>query len=196
MEGVSVLTTIAAYLLIGYFLILQRAMRQGEQAKSLQPEQFDRGSTRLIGKTFIIAILVLIAAPALNAFQIGPLSRGVAVGWAGIGFMLGGLALRWWSNRTLGRFYTSTLRVAEGQRIIRQGPYKILRHPGYSGVLLMWVGAGFATLNWVAVTVIMLAMGLSYHYRIVSEEAMLMTTFGEQYQTYKAHTWRLLPFVY
>jgi protein-S-isoprenylcysteine O-methyltransferase Ste14 len=64
------------------------------------------------------------------------------------------------------------------------------------GVLLMWVGAGFATLNWVAVTVIMLAMGLSYHYRIVSEEAMLMTTFGEQYQTYKEHTWRLLPFVY
>src|SRR5262245_19763289 len=175
---------------------MQRAMRQGEQAKSLQPEQFDRGSTRLIGKAFIIAILVLIAAPALNAFQIGPLSKGVAVGWAGIGVMLGGIALRWWANRTLGRFYTSTLCVAEGQEIIRQGPYKTLRHPGYSGVLLMWVGAGFATLNWVAVTIIILAMGVGYHYRIASEEAMLMTTFGEQYQTYKAHTWKLLPFVY
>jgi len=171
-------------------------MRQGEQAKSLHSGQFDRGSTRLIGKAFIIAILVLIAAPALNAFQIGGLSKGAVVGWAGIGVMLGGLALRWWANRTLGRFYTSTLRVYEGQRIIRQGPYKLLRHPGYSGMILMWVGAGFATLNWMAAAIVILAMGVSYHYRIVSEEAMLMTTFGEQYQTYKAHTWRLLPFVY
>jgi len=171
-------------------------MRQGEQAKSLRPEQFDRGSTRLIGKAFVIAIFALIVAPALNVFRIGSLSKGAAVGWAGIGVMLGGLALRWWANRTLGRFYTSTLRVSEGQRIIRQGPYKILRHPGYSGVILMWVGAGFATLNWMAGATVILAMGVSYHYRIVSEEAMLMTTFGEQYQAYKTHTWKLLPFVY
>jgi protein-S-isoprenylcysteine O-methyltransferase Ste14 len=191
-----VLPTIVAYLLIGCFLVMQRAMRQGEQARTLQPEQFDRGSTRLIGKAFIIAILALIAAPALNAFQIGALSKGVGVGWAGIGVMLGGLALRLWANRALGRFYTSTLRVAEGQEIIRQGPYKVLRHPGYSGVILMWVGAGFATLNLIAAAIVILAMGVSYHYRIVSEEAMLMATFGEQYQIYKTHTWRLLPFVY
>ena len=190
------LLIIVAYLLIGCFLVLQRAMRQGEQAKSLHSGQFDRGSTKLIGKAFIIAILVLIAAPALNAFQIGPLSKGAAVGWAGVGVMFGGIALRWWANRTLGRFYTSTLRVAEGQRIIRQGPYKVLRHPGYSGVILIWVGAGFATLNWMAAAVIVLVVGASYRYRINSEEAMLMTTFGAEYQAYMAQTWKLLPFVY
>jgi len=189
------LPTIVAYLLIGCFLVLQRAMRQGEQAKSIRPEQFDRGSTRLIGRAFILAILVMIAAPVSNAFQIGRVGKG-AVGWAGIGVMLGGLALRLWANRTLGRFYTTTLRVAERQRIIRQGPYKILRHPGYSGVLLMWIGAGFATLNWIAATIIILVMVTGYHYRIISEEAMLLTTFGEQYQAYRADTWKLLPFVY
>jgi len=78
----------------------------------------------------------------------------------------------------------------------RLSPDRLFPGPGYSGVILMWIGAGFATLNWMAAAIVILAMGVSYHYRIVSEEAMLMTTFGEQYQTYKAHTWRLLPFVY
>src|SRR5215510_6539445 len=156
-------------------------MRQGEQAKSLEPEQFDRGSTRLIGIAFILAILVLITAPILNVFQIGRIGKGIAIGWAGIGIMLGGLALRLWANQTLGQFYTSTLRIAERQRIIRQGPYKVLRHPGYGGLLLTWAGAGLATENWIAATIIILVMFISYHYRIISEEAMLLTAFGEQY---------------
>jgi len=60
----------------------------------------------------------------------------------------------------------------------------------------MWIGAGFATLNWIAATIIILVMVTGYHYRIISEEAMLLTTFGEQYQAYRADTWKLLPFVY
>jgi protein-S-isoprenylcysteine O-methyltransferase Ste14 len=191
-----VLPTIIAYLLIGCFLVLQRIMRQGEQAKSLQPEQFDRGSTRLIGIAFILAILVLITAPILNVFQIGRIGKGIAIGWAGIGIMLGGLALRLWANQTLGQFYTSTLRIAERQRIIRLGPYKVLRHPGYGGLLLTWAGAGLATENWLAATIIILVMFISYHYRIISEEAMLLTAFGEQYRAYMARTWKLLPFIY
>src|SRR5262245_12652866 len=94
--------------------------------------------------------------------------------------MIGGLALRLWANQTLGQFYTSTLRIAERQRIIRQGPYKVLRHPGYGGLLLTWAGAGLATENWIAATIIILVMFISYHYRIISEEAMLLTAFGEQ----------------
>src|SRR5262249_2339689 len=99
-------------------------MRQGEQAKSLKTEQFDRRSTRFIGKAFLLAMLVLIADPVLNAFQVGRLAKGSDAGWVGIGVMLGGIALRSWANRTLGEFYTSTLRIAERQWIIRQGPYK------------------------------------------------------------------------
>ncbi len=188
--------TIVAYLLIGCFLVLQRAMRQGEQAKNLRPEQFDRGSTRLIGQAFFFAILALIVAPILNAFQIGRLGKDIVIGWAGIILMLTGLGLRIWANQTLGRFYTSTLRIAERQRIIRQGAYKFLRHPGYSGALLMWAGAGAATANWIVIAIIVLMMVASYHYRIISEEAMLHAKFGEEYQAYMARTWRLLPFIY
>ena len=190
------LPTIVAYLLIGCFLVLQRAMRQGEQAKSLRPEQYDRGSTRLIGQAFFVAILALIAAPILNAFQIGRLGKDIVIGWSGIALMLVGLGLRTWANRTLGNFYTSTLRVTDRQWVVQQGPYKILRHPGYSGVLLMWAGAGVATANWITTAIIILMMAVSYRYRIISEESMLLAQFGKEYQTYRARTWKMLPFIY
>src|SRR5262245_40985916 len=192
----SMLPTIIAYLLIGCFLVLQRAMRQGEQAKNLRPEQYDRGSTRLIGQAFFVAILALIVAPILNAFQIGRLDKDIVIGWSGITLMLIGLGLRIWANQTLGRFYTSTLRIAERQRIIRRGAYKLLRHPGYSGALLTWAGAGAATANWIVIAIIVLVMVASYRYRIISEETMLQAKFGEEYQAYMARTWRLLPFIY
>jgi protein-S-isoprenylcysteine O-methyltransferase len=190
------LTTILAYVLIGFFVIIQRVMRQGQQAKSLEPGDADRGSTRLLGTAFLLAILALIAAPVLNAFQAGEVSHVLIIGWIGIGIMLCGLALRLWANVVLGRYYTSTLRLTEGQRIVTGGPYRILRHPGYSGMLMTWVGAGLATANWIAATLIALVMLAAYYYRIQSEEAMLLTSFGEPYQAYAARTWRLLPFVY
>ena len=62
--------------------------------------------------------------------------------------MVCGLALRLWSQAVLGRYYTTTLRHGEDQPILASGPYRLLRHPGYAGLLLAWVGAGLATANW------------------------------------------------
>jgi protein-S-isoprenylcysteine O-methyltransferase Ste14 len=139
------LSTLAAYGLVGCFLGMERLLRQGQEAKSLEIGPFDRGSTRLLGAAFLVAVVTLLVAPVLNAFQIGAMGL-VALGWIGIGLMVGGMALRFWAARVLGRFYTRTLRSADGQVVIDQGPYKVLRHPGYSGVLVMWAGAGFVPL--------------------------------------------------
>jgi protein-S-isoprenylcysteine O-methyltransferase len=190
------LTHVISYLLIAFFMVLQRVLRRGEQAKSLCPDQADRGTTRLLGLAFGLGILALILAPLLNAFGVAHPDLGFPVGWAGIAIMLGGLGLRWWSNATLGRFYTSTLRLAEDQQIVKEGPYRLVRHPGYAGVLLLWVGAGLASQNWLAAGIVVALMSVAYAYRIRSEESMLLTAFGEQYREYRASTWRLVPWVY
>ena len=111
-------------------------------------------------------------------------------------YTVGGMALRFWAARALGRFYTRTLRLANDQPVIDRGPYKVLRHPGYSGDLLMWAGAGFATVNWVVATAVIVGMCGAYCYRIWCEEAMLRSAVGQPYETYRARTWRLVPFVY
>jgi len=72
----------------------------------------------------------------------------------------------------------------------------VIRNPGYSGDLLLWVGAGLAVSNWIVAVVITLVMFSSYRYRIQSEEHMLLATFGEDYQAYMAKTWRLIPLIY
>jgi protein-S-isoprenylcysteine O-methyltransferase Ste14 len=190
------LTNVASYLLIAFFLVLQRVLRRGEQARSLRPNPEDKGTTRLIGMAFGVSLLALILAPLLNRFGVAYLDLGFPVGWVGVALMLGGVALRGWANAVLGRFYTSTLRLAEDQQIVKEGPYRLVRHPGYAGVLLLWVGAGLASQNWLAAGIIVTLMSGAYAYRIRSEESMLQMAFGAHYRDYMQSTWRLVPWVF
>jgi protein-S-isoprenylcysteine O-methyltransferase len=185
-----------AYVLLGGFLVLQRLMRRGEQARSLRAQPADRGSTRLLGAAFGLGLLALAAAPVLNAYGVAGMGLGSVVGWVGVAVMVGGLALRLWSQAVLGRYYTSTLRHAAGQPVLASGPYRLLRHPGYAGLLLAWLGAGLATANWAVASAIALLMVAAYRYRIAAEEAMLLGAFGDRYKEYMARTWRLVPYVY
>jgi protein-S-isoprenylcysteine O-methyltransferase Ste14 len=184
-----------AYALIGCFFVAERLLRQGESAKSFQEGPADRGSTRALGAAFGLALLALLFAPLLSRRGIGrlPSERGA---WGGIAAMLTGLALRIWASRVLGSFYTRTLRTDTQQRLIAEGPYRLVRHPGYLGVLLLWLGAGLATSNWITLTTISFPMLGSYWYRMQAEEAMLAATFPQAYQSYASYTWRLIPFIY
>ncbi len=60
----------------------------------------------------------------------------------------------------------------------------------------MWLGAALATTNWITLVIALVAMFGAYHYRIQSEEHMLVTAMGDEYRQYRQHTWKLMPFVY
>jgi protein-S-isoprenylcysteine O-methyltransferase Ste14 len=190
-------TTIGAYLLMAvFFLGIESRLRQGQQAKSLQPGQFDRGSSRLIGVAVPSSFMILLLAPVLNHFHVGQFRYGAFVGGFGLAVMVGSIALRYWAAKTLGEFYTRTLLIKTEHHIVESGPYRIIRHPGYLGFILMLVGAGLATTNWIATALITIVVSPIYAYRIHIEENMLQTAFGEQYEAYRAHTWRLVPLIY
>lgn len=98
--------------------------------------------------------------------------------------------------RVLGEYYTRTLRVTENQAIVSQGPYQVIRHPGYLGTIFVWIGFAFAVGNWIATIILAILLFSVYGYRIRSEEAMLIDRFGNEYQEYRKQTWRLIPFIY
>lgn len=187
--------TVLAYLLIAGYFVMERLLRQGDKALSLQAGEFDQGSSKVIWISGLLGIFLIVLAPLLNVNQIGDWDNGY-FGWLGLLIMLGGLVLRYWAAKTLGEFYTRTLQTLEKQQIIQQAPYNIIRHPGYLGTFLMEIGACLAIANWVILIVIAVIGVLSRVYRIQVEEEMLKTVFGEQYTLYSQETWRLIPFIY
>ncbi len=185
-----------AYSILGIFFGTERRLRRGRTALTLEAGPADRGSTRLIGLGFGIMINAVLLAPLLNHLRIGRLRAHPAIPWLGLPLMVAGLLLRAWANRTLGAFYTRTLVTTAQQRIVNTGPYRLLRHPGYLGNLMLWLGAALATATWIAMLLALVALPGAYLYRIRTEEAMLRKTFGAAFEEYQARTWRLVPGLY
>jgi protein-S-isoprenylcysteine O-methyltransferase Ste14 len=189
------ITIVIAYILIAFFMMFEGRIRQGQEARSFERSEADRGSTMLVGASFGIATIMPLVSVALDYWRIAFIDNAL-IGWLGIAIMVAGIALRFWANRTLGEFYTRTLKTTASQRVVQQGPYRVVRHPGYLGTILFWFGAGVAAMNWIAAALLVVLMFGVYSYRIRSEEVMLKNALGEEYQKYSARTWRLIPFVY
>lgn len=115
---------------------------------------------------------------------------------AAFALVAGALTLRLWSIRTLGAFFTSTVRVQQGQTVVDSGPYCLLRHPSYTGALLTTLGISIGLASVVGVALTLLLGVPAYLYRIHVEEKALAEGLGDPYSAYCRRTWRLIPYVY
>ena len=105
-----------------------------------------------------------------------------------------GLLIRWTAIIHLGRFFTVNVAIAEDHRLITTGPYRYVRHPSYTGSLLIFLGYGLCMLNFWSIAAVLIPIGLAFLWRVRVEEAALREAFGERYRAYAAKTPRLLPF--
>ena len=150
----------------------------------------DRGSGALVIFTVLLSISV--------AFAFGYNGIGMLPDWAyylGISLMLLGIVLRQWAIAVLGRFFTLTVKVAEDHKVIDKGPYKVSRHPSYTGVLVTFIGLGFAVQSAGALVVLLALYGISFGYRISVEEKTLLSELGKDYGDYMKRTKRIIPFL-
>jgi len=116
--------------------------------------------------------------------------------YVGIIMMLTGIALRQWSIWILGEFFSTSVRIVSNQRIVKEGPYTLLRHPSYTGLLMILLGLGLATRTWLGMVGTLLLFGSALGYRINVEENVLKKEFGKEYVEYSKKTKRLIPFLY
>jgi len=119
-----------------------------------------------------------------------------AVFFAGIAFMLAGIAFRWYAMALLGRFFTFDVAVHTGQTLIQAGPYRYIRHPSYAGIFMIVIGVGLALGNWLSLAVLFGCTAAAFVYRISVEEAALVAALGEPYRQYMRRTRRLIPFLF
>jgi protein-S-isoprenylcysteine O-methyltransferase Ste14 len=121
--------------------------------------------------------------------------EGDTLRWGGVLVFGGGEAVMVWSIWTLGLWFTPRIGVQRGQELINSGPYRVLRHPFYSGLLASMLGFPAVFGSWIGIVVAAIAVPLVV-YRVAVEEEQLEKEFEEEYRSMKRRTWRLVPYIY
>jgi protein-S-isoprenylcysteine O-methyltransferase len=154
----------------------------------------DRGSLGLLWSVILVCVALA------NVFLVLVPQAGSAflhaIRCLGVALVVAGLSLRWYSIIHLGRYFTVNVAVAAGQRVVDSGPYRLVRHPSYSGSLIAFLGLGICSENYLSLLVLMLPVTLAFLRRISIEEAALNEALGSDYKAYTARTRRLIPWIY
>ncbi|MFN8537035.1 MAG: isoprenylcysteine carboxylmethyltransferase family protein [Thermomicrobiales bacterium] len=164
-----------------------RRLRSGSRGQ-------DKGSRLvllcLIVLGLLVGVLVALKVPATAITKLPAIAF-----WLGVTLMYAGMTLRLYAIVTLGAAFTTTLAVAPEQTVIDTGPYRHIRHPSYTGLLLIVLGFGLSLTNWLSPLIIMGCALLGFAYRIRVEERVLQERLGRRYRDYMRRTKRLIPYV-
>ena len=153
----------------------------------------DRHSLRVLW--WVILTAVAASVYAANAFRYAHLGyRNLE--WIGLLLFAAGILLRWYSIIHLGRFFTVDVAITAEHRVIDTGPYRLVRHPSYTGALIAFIGIGLYTRNWISLLVLILPITAAFLWRIRIEEQALVDGLGEDYRRYAARTKRLIPYLF
>jgi protein-S-isoprenylcysteine O-methyltransferase Ste14 len=185
---------IAFYAVFVTFVLLELRIRvRSRLNRSGSPE--DRDS--------LVAVWLFVSGGLLAAFVLASSARGAAIGSArwplfviGVVLMAAGIVIRQWSVAVLGRYFTVDVRVHPGQTVVDTGPYRWVRHPSYTGLLVTVLGIGLALGNWAALAVLVVVPTVGLVIRIRVEERALIEGLGEPYRRFAATRAHLVPWIW
>ena len=177
----------AAWLL--YWLISAASARKNEISEARR--------SRLLHLAFIAIAFALLFSDRLDVapFQY-PLRAGSRFfGPLGDIVTAGGLGFAVWARLHLGRYWSGRITLKEGHRLIRTGPYRLTRHPIYTGFLTAVLGSAL-TLNELRGPLAFVIVLAAYFRKIHREEKTLKRAFGSEYETYRREVKALVPFMF
>ncbi len=157
-------------------------------------EREDR-SNRWVLVPFSLIALLLAYLPAYTDQKGFWTIDGDVVRWLGVVLFVAGGVLRIWPVYVLGRRFSGLVAIQPGHRLVTTGAYGIIRHPSYLGMLLASLGWALTFRSGVGVVLTMLLIPPLLA-RISAEEKLLRSQFGDEYDAYRRHTWRLIPGLY
>ena len=107
---------------------------------------------------------------------------------------IAGLAFCVWARATLGRNWSGTITLKEGHELIERGPYRLVRHPIYTGLLAMFLATALAFGHLGGVVAVILAFA-SFWIKLSEEEKLMLQQFPDQYRSYQQRVKCIIPFV-
>src|ERR1035438_4900865 len=190
--GVLLLIVVLCWILMEFVELLQvqesREWRKGATKTGLGGWRLVAGTCAITWETWLYLAPKIVPAAAI---------RPGAVAFAlGMAIFLAGIGLRGWSFKALGRYFTFTIMVSPDQPVVTNGPYRMVRHPAYAGGLLICIGVGLMSANWVGLAAMTLLPLAVIVWRIHIEENALLTTLDGRYRSYASHHKRLVPLIW
>jgi protein-S-isoprenylcysteine O-methyltransferase Ste14 len=134
------------------------------------------------------ALLIMVPIRGFGRF----VRTSAAVMAAGLAVEAIGLVVAIWARHHLGRQWSGEITIKVDHELIRSGPYARLRHPIYTGILGMYIGAALVTGEWLAIAGLAM-ISFAYWRKIRLEEASLQQAFGAGYDAYRRESWALIP---
>jgi protein-S-isoprenylcysteine O-methyltransferase Ste14 len=157
--------------------------------------QRDRGSRYFMLLAIIVGVGTAAVVNRNEKFFFGNGSTN-GLSWAGLVLMLLGFSLRIWAIQLLGKSFRTTVETHQDQQVCQDGPYKLLRHPSYTGIVLICIGFGIAVQNWLSLLLAVIPSLIALLFRIQVEEKELAASLGSEYVAYQQHTKRLIPWIW
>ncbi len=175
---------------IGYWLWAARSAKPTDQQEPL--------IKRLLAYWLPLLIAVLLLGPgewfghSLLREQFVPHTTQVYA--LGLALAMFGAALAIFSRSMLGRNWSATVQLKQDHELITRGPYRVVRHPIYTGLLLLFLGNAVMVGDWRGLLAVAIVF-VSFWRKFRLEEAWLAEHFGEPYRLYQARTKALIPMV-
>jgi len=144
----------------------------------------------LVGMTFIV---ILASISYYYNFGLFNYNLGYIIGFL---LFIIGLVLQGIAEATLGKYYLPSIGTVEGQKIIKNGIYKYIRHPGYLGEILIFFGLGFVTYNLLGILGAFIVALMVYAGEVIPEEKYMLEKFGKEYEEYMKETFRFIPYIF
>jgi len=140
----------------------------------------------------IAASFALPYVPFLGFVNFAPV--GPALSAIGLALCVAGMALLIAARQHLGRNWSQTVSAKEGHELVMSGPYRVLRHPMYTGGLVAAIGSAIVAGG--AFVFLLMLVGALCFWRVGAEDRLLTRQFPAAFPAYKQRTWAIIPYVW
>jgi protein-S-isoprenylcysteine O-methyltransferase Ste14 len=180
-----------AVIWLGWLAYWMAAARNVKATRRREPM-----TTLLLNRVLVIIAVLLLLFPHPLPDWLGQpfMASGMMSYIVGLIVLAAGLAFSVWARVCLGRNWSATVTIKQDHELVRSGPYALVRHPIYSGLLFALLGTAIAIGEWRGL-VAFAVITAGFLVKIYAEERFMSETFGEQYTHYRREVASLIPFV-